>query len=352
MGWAAMTRSRIWVGMIGLGVTACAPCASLDDVEVEGGSAGARARVQQALADFAGWTGRDTVCVNRVEIVEAIEPGGDLESLGRYRSSRRLIQLAHPQDHLYDTLIHELCHAIDHRERITRRHRGEFPYDPAAHDYEARSERSRQREGMALTCEAGPEALAIAATVAPRCAPNVDIGFVELVLDEVYGPMPSSIGAAPSLHQVPVASWTLPDGWSLFGPQPVASSEDGDLLVAMEHEDGRTIVAVDPYDGEFLGSPSGSQTSVLRSPPPPSGSYLWDDVQTARWEDDHRLTTFRWRLASGDEIRPLLVHDGDQWLAPATPCASPESWIVEIDREPWIVRHDEGTLSWSRVERD
>src|SRR5690606_18594192 len=95
-------------------------CVGFDEVAIEGGSPGERATVTEALRDFAGWMTRETVCAERISIRDRIEVEGlDGVALGRYVAGAREIAVVGPQRFLYDTTLHELCHAVDFQDAIS-----------------------------------------------------------------------------------------------------------------------------------------------------------------------------------------------------------------------------------------
>ncbi|CAN0453397.1 unnamed protein product, partial [Ectocarpus fasciculatus] len=79
--------------------------------------------VADTVDEFAAWTGRDGVCVPGIEVVQ------ELDSQGVYRGPmRKIIVRAGAVDGAITTR-HELCHALDQGEKISREHKALFTGD-------------------------------------------------------------------------------------------------------------------------------------------------------------------------------------------------------------------------------
>lgn len=326
---------------------ACGPCPPFGAIAIDGGTERSQGIVAGTLLAFEAWTAREGVCVDTVRLDGDLGGASGLESLGGYRSMRRLIELKEAQPHLADTLVHELCHAVDHQDGITHEDGETFDYDPTRPDAAVRSETSRRREAMALTCEAGPEALAAARSVAEACAPARVRRALTVVLQRVYAGMPDHIPPV-AVRRTPVGAWTPPDGWSLDGT--VLAGETGEMVVGARVDGDDVWVAIAPWTGDVVALP---ERATPPAPPPPAPTYLWEDVRSASWPDGQRAWTFRWRLASGATLHPLLIHDEDAgWRLPEDPCGSDGLRVLDLDGHVWVVEVDGDTLRWSVLDRD
>ena len=338
-----------WIplALVGIG---CA-CPSPQDIAIVGGAAEERAILAHAVADFAEWTGRDSICVAEIEVLDALEEG-ELEKLGSYHAPTRRVEVLGGHGDLYTTTIHELCHAVDKEDGWVRRHRGHFDYDPNAPDYEPRSVRSREREAFAVACEGGPLNLEVVERVVEACHPDLDLVTEPLLREEVFaGSSPPTLERAP-WGRHPVAEWTPPDGMRILRPVWVSLLEEGTFAVVVMQGELLTMVEVDLATGVLVG-PTWVDTIEVDTWSGMALPHGWRSVRTAGWGDGRdRLLTFHTRLADGTRLATALGWDGEGLLWPDEPCVEWGSLILSIDAEPWLFESDGTQLAWSRWGRD
>ncbi len=111
--------------------------------------------VEQAIADFAAWTGRAGVCVDRVELVEEIDwAGGDVAGGYRPGAPGRINVEPHGL-FTREITLHELCHALDEDEVLSETNPDLFPPgepDPVLYP----TEETQRSETFAQACQSGP----------------------------------------------------------------------------------------------------------------------------------------------------------------------------------------------------
>lgn len=327
--------------LLAFGLTGCGDCGPFSAIEVMGGSSPARQVVGDAVRDFAAWTGRDEVCAERIEIVDELEHRDPtMRTLGLYFPRRGLIRVVERQRGLRDTVIHELCHAMDHGEDLTQRYPGVFSLDTERFGFDRGSDWADAGEGLALDCELGPDALALGLEAVDRCHPRVDDAPLRVLLHDLYGAAEPQVGEV-HVERTPGVTVPLEEGWRLPPFQPVTTSDAGELLLIVFEGDHTRLVAIDPFSGAFLGEPVGrlvlpeALPSVPRRLGASGGAPFGDGV----------ITTIRWRLASGPLLSFLAVRDDEGWDLPDDPCVQAASWVVPVEGRNWLVELEDGALS-------
>ena len=163
-------------------LTACAPCRPLDDVRFSNPDAalsiGERDVIEGAIAAFRDWSGRDALCVDTVRFEEELTHRGE-EVWGMYSSLTGTVSVSE-QSYLFETTIHELCHALDAQERIQPRWPEVFPPDLVERSNLYRSDANRAGEGLARACEGGPPHLSAQVAEIACGVPTLD--DIDLVL--------------------------------------------------------------------------------------------------------------------------------------------------------------------------
>ncbi len=149
-------------------VVACA-CPSFEEMEVRGeGDAEADARVADALADFAAWTGREGVCVPGVN-VEAVVRVRGVEVDGAYAGPHGWIAVSAGSSDLDASTWHELCHAIDDQEGHSAAQPDLFVGDGIGNANLYPTARARRREAFALGCQDGASGVELILAVDEAC---------------------------------------------------------------------------------------------------------------------------------------------------------------------------------------
>lgn len=319
-------------------------CPPVAELTVNGGDAGTRSVVERAVADLVAWTGRDSVCVSSIELVDSLPD----DRVGHYDGD--VISLVADQEDLYTTAVHEMCHGIDRDDGIARKHVDEFPYDPEASDFAGRDEKSRAREAFAVTCEGGPRNLQVVTALDDECPLDAHTDGARRVLDEVFVEAPPFAPSDPGANRVDVASWTAPVGWRVPTPVQVAYTTQGTLAVVVVSDDAVSLAHLDPWTGELLDGgfvAPGTGVSWPGEPLPDS----WDAVGVAEFDQGGVLATFRTGLANGDMVSGVVGWDRG-WTLPSDPCAAPGSAFAQVGEEPWLVETDGSTVAWSRFRLD
>ncbi|MFN7144991.1 MAG: hypothetical protein ACK4YP_14535, partial [Myxococcota bacterium] len=159
-------------------LSGCA-CPAFEDIEVTTTAtdaapldpAIATAAVEDAIATFAGWTAREGVCVEAVDVADEVtlERGGETYTVaGVYRRAARRIDLDADAG-IGEAALHELCHALDADERLTARHRDLLDTSVVPDSELYVTEASRLVEAFAYTCQEGPAGFGVLEAVSEAC---------------------------------------------------------------------------------------------------------------------------------------------------------------------------------------
>lgn len=320
-------------------------CVGFDEVEIDGGTADERATVTEALRDFAGWMTRDAVCAERISIQDRIEVEGlDGVALGRYDAGDQEIAVVGKQRFLYDTTVHELCHAVDFQDAVSVAFPELFELAPFYQVAGPREPESLQREALALDCEVGAPAVALGRQASLRCDAPATHERMNVLMALVYDAVDPFVPTVP-VQVVERGSIELPDGFLPIGTQPVGTTSEDQLLVIGEVDGVATALALDPITGQLE---------------PPRGAFLFGEQTVGTPGRIHALgavdlgigtfTAIHWPLASGDVLRFLALRSAAGWALPADPCLDGPAWVVEAEDLPWLVELEGRTLRWSLVD--
>jgi len=320
-------------------------CVGFDEVAIEGGTTDQRATVADALADFAGWTARGSICADRITLQDEIRVDGlNGTALGRYDAGSHDIAVVAHQRFLYDTVVHELCHAVDFQDDVSIAFPELFQLAPFYEVAGPREPDTLQREALALDCEVGPEALSMGREVARRCGGPTSQERMGVLLGLVYTAWEPLVPVAP-VTRVPRGSVALPSGFVPIGNQPVATSSDEQLLVLGQVDGTAVAVAIDPVTGT-IEPLRGGFVFDDEVPDAPARLFPFGAVDLGIGT----MTAIHWPLASGELLRFLAVRDEAGWSLPPDPCVDGLSWVVEAEGLPWLVELDGETVRWSLLD--
>jgi hypothetical protein len=159
-----------FVPLLAFGVAAawlpgCGECQPWDEMRVDASGLAdpdpALAQFQDGLDQFIAWTGRDTTCVERVELVPELVG----VVAGQYDSVARRIELEDVPAPV--TTVHEFCHALDHEEASEGKWASEYgaellqPYTVGLDEELYPGEVDRTHEAFARFCAQGPALTAL-----------------------------------------------------------------------------------------------------------------------------------------------------------------------------------------------
>jgi hypothetical protein len=168
-------------------------CPRFDEMEVVGDDSDVVLRVEQALGDFAAWTGREGVCVPEIQIVDDIEEPAEADPEvvfvgGAYAGPHMPIRVVAAD--VRPSVFHELCHALDREEDHAAS--ASFPPPQFAELY---PDTHVDREAFAQACDDGPSGVAYDALLADRCGITMRWSEADLYVDtEVYPAMQPTFG--------------------------------------------------------------------------------------------------------------------------------------------------------------
>lgn len=320
-------------------------CGDFDDVDVLGGTAEQRGVVMNALRDFARWSARDTICASHISVEDDIRVEGlDGTVLGRYDAGSGSIAVLGEQPFLYDTVIHELCHAVDFQDDISIAFPQLFELAPFYQVAGRRDPESVRREALALDCEVGPEALSLALEVSRTCEQPVVHERASVLLHLIYPGADTSVPTAP-LERLPVGSVDLPSHFVPLGQHPIGTTSRGQIVLLGAISGVAAAIGIDPVSGTVEAAGGNFDFSPMEVETPARLRQA-GAVELG----SGTVTSIRWPLASGDVLRFLAVRGDDGWSLPPEPCLGPASWVVTPDGLPLLVELDEDSLHWSMLD--
>lgn len=310
-------RAVRWAGVVVV-ASACAPCPTLDEVPIEGGSEAFRATVRDAIDR---WAARvidpDSVCVRSVQVSTDDSAWAENDYGGRYYASTRHIEIRESDPPLVgavnSVMSHELCHAWDFSHPRLRPPEA-LPPLPLAKNvgvvrdrYSAWVDKAlvegtydaeeNEREFFAHACDNGPGNLMVLAATGAACGAAEQVEVAEWISEHVYLPYEGLVlepGTVLSdVYEFPVDSRTMFRSAAMFGYNMLTP------------ESGYMAVFFDPWDGD---------------PPLAEGEVIWrfDPHQGERlesWEPSKRPDMQRWASPwvtdwRAAEFPPVLLHLG------------------------------------------
>lgn len=306
-------------------VAACAPCASLGELEVHGGTASQRGIVQGALHELSDHVG-PPVCLSGVQFFSRDDRAGDYN-----RSTRRIrLHEALDDEGLALALNHEVCHGIDFQNDIVNDAGGTF--DRYLWEVPDHSAGHPRHEAFALACEAGPDALCALGMPCPKDDWTVDQALY--VQEEVFVDCPTL-----DIEVLVSTEWQL-DVDIDYQPRVVGD----DLVVSA---DGGWRLS---SDGDLVSSTlsAPASTPTPDCPPPPSAFMVAARPPAcATTADAAALMVVDWVRYEG--AQRLLLQFEHTWY-PVPLCTEGDDVTVHFWRgDLGVLRRHGATLSWAPV---
>lgn len=313
--------------LLALALLGCRPdCASFDDMTIADPDGllvpSSRWGIEQALIDFAAWSGRDGVCVPGIEVVDDREEWWG----AMYRGPGRPILVGPDPDGTHQLTMHELCHALDEDEGIVEAHGRLFHEDLLDSDNYTRKD-IRRAEVFARLCDDGPQPVALLERLQDECGIEVDNLLQRQFLgDHVW------TGVTPT-------DWDSPGYDGALGPARPVSGDGAEWNLrssVVEHAGSRWFLALYDTTPWWLGG---------GRPGGPEGLWL------VRQERDQRrvvealpvdLAPLPWEVL---DTLGLYLLPGDDGLYAAARAAPHPSWRLDpttgqATRVPALVRQD------------
>lgn len=246
----------------------CAPCPTFGDMTVEDpddlASDNMLADIDAALSDFAAWTGRDGVCVPRIEVQEDVDVERDPyhNAVGVYQGEHSPILIeAGRGAATHDIVVHELCHALDYHEGLGDTWPEDaFPADSVETNLSYPTVDSRVHEAFARSCSIGPSDLGITAALDEQCGTAQLTDAQEFLTEVVYPAFQSELDPAPFGVTVDARPVAIRAAAGVQGEYEIegAVGYEGEVLVLVTSYDAEMIASavilrVEPATGDLLG---------------------------------------------------------------------------------------------------
>lgn len=287
-------RWTLWTAALAL---AACRYHDLADAPIHGATAEQEAAIRAEMEAFDAAVGPGRTRIAGVWIEELPEGRA-----GQFLRARRRVELD-PEDGLHrDTLVHELCHALDADEDLWKDplmatlaegffdpDYADAPTDPAA----TRTQRSRQREAFASFCETGAVAAWAQRDRCPDDPPELE-AIARFYSDRVY---------------------------SAFDARPLEPGE---------------VVA---------GAPAGIEDPRPASPPPGLIGVVDPDLFEGDAEGPFATRALFWLHHLGNSAPRFVAYDADGWATEQVPCALRGQRLVRADGTIWMQR----TVGWQRL---
>ncbi len=226
--------------------------------------------IGDTISDFATWTGREGVCVPGIEALDEVpddEPGSD--TVGWYQGDRSPILVQADSSSVHETVVHELCHAVDYHEDLRPSWpAGAFPPDSVEESLSYPTETVRAHEAFARACAKGPRDLAVAAALDDACGMVTGIDAGDAWLQEVvysdfpttqFDPTPFTVSIDARPIEVDPLYVLSADGQRLYGGHITgATGFDGEVLLLADVYDPDVdnmqpeVLRFDPLSGDFI----------------------------------------------------------------------------------------------------
>lgn len=226
-----MTRPGVLIGgVFTLAGCGCPSLATLNVQDPDGLAAVEQIEtISDAAASFIEWTGRDSVCVDTIEVAE-VPDYENFDAVGAYYGAGEPIRMeVGGEKALSGVVWHELGHALDDVEGIALAHGEAFPTLHIGHHYVGGD--MRLDEAFAQTTELGPPPAALTRAIQSAC--GVVGASDEVMLDLVFPDYvePEVVGVDDS------ARWERigPLGGALYDVQPFEDSDGTAGLVGVSY---------------------------------------------------------------------------------------------------------------------
>ena len=330
---------------------ACQQKVPLSEVPIRGGTEEQRALLEAELAAYEDAIGPDRVALRYVELVDEVL--GDDFVEGVYRG-KKVILLDKDSDSLTRILRHELCHAVDHADHLTRRP------DPLLDELSAavfsqsatlalvwrlsyKTAREQRGEAMSILCELGPLALSALTDPCPEDS-LLAREAADWLMREVYR---EYVPLEPlSLAEAPVV--TL-EGWDDGASSIVSASTEPGVVIARSDSDfDDWQVAADIETGELLDTTALPVEDIAEAPIL-RGVYLADVVGFPEGPAAAIGAVLPSPLEGDDERLFVYDREGGDWRMTDDGCGYDHGDLFTADGEVFRSRRDAGLLRWQKL---
>lgn len=226
-----MTRSGVLIGgVFTLAGCGCPSLATLNVQDPEGVSTPEEIDIVSRAADeFAQWTGRESVCVDTIELTNVADSTND-DAVGAYFGPGEPIRIeVGTESWLPGVVWHELGHALDDVEQIALSQGWAFPTEGIDEHYEGAE--TRIDEAFAQAAERGPPPRAMLDAFEDGCD---NVSAQDQVLRELVFPNyaeEDTIGFDPSAHWERIATLNA----AIYDVQPFTDADGTSGLVGVSY---------------------------------------------------------------------------------------------------------------------
>lgn len=321
---------RVLLAVVAAGALGCDPCAPLADWRAPSTIAARLQASVNAALDEANAQALHPVCLSDVDVRPLSR---DRE--GIYGLSQRRIVVDPESASVYETTMHELCHAIDLQNRLIDD--GDLFMPPLDHPIRAQYRRRLwANEMFAQTCEVGPRALSL--VLATACPSDPPLEGAQAVLDLAFAGLD-----VPTWSFVPTSRAVLPDLVQEVAAIVVNSHANGVVTVTVRETDNfQHVVSLDPATG-LVAAPSDLVFPGSRIPPDVDGfDVVWSATTGTKWIAPARLD-----LPVGVVYRYLLADDGVVGVGTGRCQRGPEASFA-AQGHLWTVSVHAGSLWFGR----
>lgn len=283
-------------------------CASppLLEVSIVGGNAQHRQVVEEALADFKAWSGRQHLPLGTITLQAQVEQKEILVE-GLYLPSSHQILLAEDHPDLRENTLHELCHALDNAENLSDKNAHIFEEGRLLPSAVYDNARLRRHEVFARVCEQGALDLGLLTQLEQQCGKGFIQEDVAFVQKNVYphGPhLQMQLGGQPV--------W---DAQPLSGPIKALLSDavgDSEHLWLLLEQNASLFSAENPEDRPGWGDALG-EALILLQWDPDTGQATSFPLPDLHYGGEARLVAGLpprlWVRDVAGEIRSFLLGD-------------------------------------------
>lgn len=237
----------------------CAGFTRWDELNVEVADEGSEEQLEVqevarlALAQFAAWSGEEEVCVTSMTVVPEEEMDG---ASGEYDPNTAELKLSEEVNDPWELTFHELCHAVDHVQRVSLANPELYPQYTVTQIEDYPTGRLRTKEAFARICDQGARDVGRWRVWEEDCGIDYtddDLDAVELIQDSVFPNAERIPWDDPGFGLEVGTPWTLTQDGAEWSLDELAATTDALVALYKGTEWFSRVRFMDPLDGAVLG---------------------------------------------------------------------------------------------------